>query len=236
MTFGQMNEMTVASRRERERQQRREQIVDAAEKVFFAKGFSATTMEQVAAEAELSKGTLYLYFKNKDDLFIALSVRFLRALAERFEDIVGASGTGLQMVETMMRTYADAVRDRPRHFRNFAESLATGYAMDISVPGFLEHQRLAGKLIGILVSALVRGTQDSSIRSDIDPAQTASQVWGGLFGILLLDINREELLRRSGQSLDFSALVPSYIELLCGGLRAKQSDQTNGDLTQRTAG
>ncbi|MFX1452616.1 MAG: TetR/AcrR family transcriptional regulator, partial [Promethearchaeota archaeon] len=53
-------------RREREKEQRREDIIDAAEKLFLTQGFENTTMKQIANEAEYSKGTLYNYYKSKD--------------------------------------------------------------------------------------------------------------------------------------------------------------------------
>ena len=67
--------MGIAERKEREKQQRRNDIVDAAEKIFFTRGFENSTMEEVAAEAELSKGTIYLYFKSRDDLQFAIFMR-----------------------------------------------------------------------------------------------------------------------------------------------------------------
>lgn len=65
--------MGIAERKEREKQQRREEIIQAAEKVFFSKGFEKSTMDDIAERAELSKGTLYLYFKSKEDLHMAVA-------------------------------------------------------------------------------------------------------------------------------------------------------------------
>jgi len=56
--------MGTTERRNRERKQREEQIINAAEKVFFERGFDNSTMDDVAGAAELSKGALYTYFKN----------------------------------------------------------------------------------------------------------------------------------------------------------------------------
>jgi hypothetical protein len=58
--------MTVATRREREQHMRRETILDAGRKLFKDKGFEATTVDEIAALAELGKGTIYSYFKSKD--------------------------------------------------------------------------------------------------------------------------------------------------------------------------
>lgn len=59
----------------------------AAKRVFSVKGFTKTTMEDIAKEAELSPGTLYLYFKNKDELYASLSLRILQYLLIRLEHV-----------------------------------------------------------------------------------------------------------------------------------------------------
>jgi AraC-like DNA-binding protein len=56
------NQHGNSERKEREREQRRNSIIDAAEKIFFTKGIAGATMDDVAAEAELSKGTLLSVF------------------------------------------------------------------------------------------------------------------------------------------------------------------------------
>lgn len=59
-------------RREREKEQRRRSILDAAERVFAEKPFHAASLDEVAELAEYAKGTIYLYFKNKEALYSAL--------------------------------------------------------------------------------------------------------------------------------------------------------------------
>ena len=79
--------MGIQERKQRERERRRQQIIVAAKRVFSEKGYSKSTMEDIAREAELSPGTLYLYFKNKDELYASLSLRILRYLNIRLEDV-----------------------------------------------------------------------------------------------------------------------------------------------------
>lgn len=64
--------MTILERKEREKEQRRLSILRAAETLFAKQGLHQTNLEDVAAEAEISKGTIYLYFKNKQDLFFSV--------------------------------------------------------------------------------------------------------------------------------------------------------------------
>ncbi len=67
--------MGITERKEREKQRRKEDIINSAEGVFFSKGFESATMDDIAEKVELSKGTLYLYFKSKEDLHLAVALK-----------------------------------------------------------------------------------------------------------------------------------------------------------------
>ena len=67
--------MPTKSRKEREKAQRRKEIIDAAEKLFFEKGYDNVSMNDISKVVELSKATLYLYFENKEELFFAIVLR-----------------------------------------------------------------------------------------------------------------------------------------------------------------
>ena len=85
--------VTARPRRERERQQRRTEILRAAEQVFAAKGFHAASIEEIARAAEFAAGTVYLYFKDKEALYIEL---FEQKIAE---------------MSATMRRQVDAIKD-----------------------------------------------------------------------------------------------------------------------------
>ncbi|OQY10632.1 MAG: TetR family transcriptional regulator, partial [Desulfobacteraceae bacterium 4572_187] len=79
--------MGIKERKEREKERRRQQIMVAAKRVFSIKNFNRATMEDIAREAELSPGTIYLYFKNKEELFASLSLRTLHYMSIRLEQV-----------------------------------------------------------------------------------------------------------------------------------------------------
>ncbi|MDD2891000.1 MAG: TetR/AcrR family transcriptional regulator [bacterium] len=83
-----MKEKTTIVRKEREKQERREEIFNAAKVIFALKGFEKATMEEIAEKAELSKGAIYLHFKSKDELFIDLVENYLDKLTALIRDIV----------------------------------------------------------------------------------------------------------------------------------------------------
>ncbi len=84
--------MGIQERKERDRERRRQDIMVAARRVFSAKGYEKTTMEDIAREVELSPGTLYLYFKNKDDLYASLSLRVLQFMNVKLDHALADEG------------------------------------------------------------------------------------------------------------------------------------------------
>ena len=99
--------MGVQERKEREREQRRRDILDAARAVFEEHGLSNASMDRIADHAELAKGTLYLYFRNRDELLMALIADDMEQLTSNLE--VVSSGRGrpdrklLKAAETFQR-------------------------------------------------------------------------------------------------------------------------------------
>jgi AcrR family transcriptional regulator len=100
--------MGIQERKEREKERRKQQIIVAAKRVFSKKGFNKATMEDIAKESELSPGTLYLYFKNKEELYASLSLRILYFQNIRVEQVIREKDTD---PETKLRHLMDAMFD-----------------------------------------------------------------------------------------------------------------------------
>ena len=93
--------MGVAERRQREKEQRRITILRAAEDVFVRRGVAETTMDDIARAAEVSKGTLYLYFKSKDDLYLTIATDAVSELLEALRS-VPESTNGFEHAEALL--------------------------------------------------------------------------------------------------------------------------------------
>lgn len=76
------------TRRDRERDAHRLEILEAAERVFAGKGYENATVEEIAREAEFATGTLYNFFDGKEALFLAVADRILDDLVSRFDEEV----------------------------------------------------------------------------------------------------------------------------------------------------
>lgn len=218
--------MSVASRRERERAERRAGIMEAAARLFRRQGIAATTMDEIAAEAELSKGTLYLYFANKDELFLAVASQKIRLVLTRFDELGAAAGdcSGLELTGELLRGYAEVALEDPAMFRAALTWVFSPEPVDIDTDAFREQQELIQRIIEAIVGAIERGQQDGTVRNDVEPPRLAHRLWSGLIGALLIRSNAEELGRRFPQPIGFDELVPGLIDLLCRGLRPEKGE------------
>ena len=176
--------MGITERREREKERRRNEIIDAAEKVFFAKGLDNATMDDVAEQAELSKGTLYLYFKNKEELYLAINERGLQILESMFTDAAAKAGSGLEKVYAIGQAYFRFHHQYADYFNAmiYYESHQIDFSDDNSCATACDKQ--GEKALQVLVDAIQTGIEDGSIRPDVDPLKTAIVLWGQSTGII----------------------------------------------------
>jgi AcrR family transcriptional regulator len=91
-------------------EERKDQIMNAAEEVFSQKGFSDARMDDIAEETGLSKGTLYLYYKSKDDLIIAILDRIFQHEFRTFENLDFASMSATDAIWTFAETTSNDVK------------------------------------------------------------------------------------------------------------------------------
>jgi len=98
----------------RRKEARPSEILDSALSLFCHKGYAATTLDQVAKNAGVSKGTLYLYYANKEELFRSMVRELLIPLVEQFERQAGEfSGSSAELLHTMAVQWWNTVGDSP---------------------------------------------------------------------------------------------------------------------------
>jgi Transcriptional regulator len=83
-----MSDNTPPTRREREREQHRQEILDAAEEIFAARGIEAATIEDIAKKADFAVGSIYNFFNGKNDLVCQVLMRLFRIRISEIEERV----------------------------------------------------------------------------------------------------------------------------------------------------
>jgi AcrR family transcriptional regulator len=210
--------VTTAERRNREKARRQQEILLAARRVFFSKGIHRATVDDVAAAADLSKGSIYLYFDNKETLLAHLLLDGLQVLLHELEvaSSPAESLTAEQRICRLARAYCQFAQDHPQDFR-LLMALDRGGFQD-NVPAEVYARILSDSLQGLeMVAEAVRlGVEEGSFAAT-DPTQAAGALWAALHGVLVL---MGHSLRRRMLGADLEAMFESTLEFQLRGLRA----------------
>jgi AcrR family transcriptional regulator len=111
--------MSVKDRREREEKSRLASILEAAEKVFARSGYYQARMDDIAEEAELAKGTLYYYFKSKDEIYLALLKREAQKVHEEIRSLITEDSPLFQDLQRALTFYLEFFDKNPAYLKMF---------------------------------------------------------------------------------------------------------------------
>ncbi len=210
----------IAARRLEEKERRRSDLLDAAERVAEATGLESLTMELVAREARVSRGLVYVYFKDKQDLAAGICERALLGLHDRFDALKEAHPRGLDRVIAMGRAYVAFAAECPLQFEILARFEATGASTN---DGSNHSACLAAgaQVHGLIIAALEAGMADGSVaRAAGEPSAIALSLWAMTHGTIQVASMKRAVLdqhRVTPDELVEQTLRMATISLLRGG-------------------
>lgn len=210
--------MGISERRERDKQQKRNSIIDAAEKLFFSKGYTNTSMDEVAEEAEYSKGTLYLYFKNKEDLYLAITVRGLLILRNMFEKALQDGENGLIKIRKIGQAYLSFSQKYPNYYNAMHYYETNEFEFNVIESSANKCEQAGQQVLGLVAKAIEIGIEDGSIKKELDPFYTATVLWAHSTGMInIMSIRGEHLKNVHG--LDIEKVIDLSFEMLTCSLK-----------------
>ncbi|RMH40405.1 MAG: TetR/AcrR family transcriptional regulator [Deltaproteobacteria bacterium] len=159
---------------------KRERILDAAERVFARHGFFNARVAEIARDAGVADGTIYLYFKSKDDLLISLFESRMERINRQLAERVAAETTAADRLRTFLHAYAELARDQPHVAEVLTIELrqSSKFMKEYANPRFAEFLRT-------LSSIIERGQADGELRADV-PAPVAARALFGAIDELVL--------------------------------------------------
>ena len=206
----------TASRRERERAQRRDDILRAAREVFFQRGFHTVTVDDIAAAAEVGKGTVYLYFDTKETILAHLLLEGLDRLVADLEtayafDQTWDAGTRLRRGAI---AYLKFFQQNPEYYR-LLMAFDRGQ-FQATIDAGIYQEVLARSLHGIeWLERAVKQAQAEGLITVENPREAAGVLWAGLNGVLVL---LSHPLRAEIIATDLESLYGTMTEVLIDGL------------------
>ena len=172
------------------KQERRKQILDAAEKVFVQRGFNKARMDDIVAESGLSKGALYWYYKSKDEIILALMDRFFAGEMHAEDELGSTGGDARQQLKVFFEAAFNDVR-------RFEGRMSLGYEF-FSLAARKEEVRDAirgyYRRYQAILSQIIQQGIESGEFSAVDPDDTATVVISIVEGMALMWFLDPELL------------------------------------------
>jgi TetR/AcrR family fatty acid metabolism transcriptional regulator len=201
-----MSESSLSPRRARRRASprparagdKRERILDAAVRVFARKGFYATRVSEVAKAAGVADGTIYLYFKSKDELLVSLfEDRVQRLLAFMQTELPATSGAAekLRRIIELQLGLLEGERDLAEVITVILRQ-STKLMKEYAAPKFTAY-------LDAIARVVADGQATGELRNDVSPHLAARAIFGALDGITMTwalgKADRGGLVRASGQ-------------------------------------
>jgi AcrR family transcriptional regulator len=203
----------TARRWQRRKEARPAEIVEAALEVFAEKGFSAARIDDVAARAGISKGTLYLYFKSKEELFEAVVRATLLPNLARIEALAASfEGPSRVLLERLLLTIAGVVSSEVGAIPKLVIAEAGNFP-DLARFYLDEVVRRGLRLIGTI---LRRGIE----RGEFHPVDVDHTVFCVIAPMLIAALWKNSLEAHDDAPLDAQAVARAHLDLLLRGLEA----------------
>lgn len=147
----------------------RKRILDAAEAEFAEKGLYGTRVDEIAARSGINKRMMYVYFGNKEELYMTILKTVYSRLTEYEEKLFASSNTGAAAVRDVIMLYCDFLSNNPSFIKLVQwENLMDGrYFAESGAPD------LKRSALDMMKRVLQKGVDEGCFRSDIDIEQTA---------------------------------------------------------------
>lgn len=202
--------MGAKERREREREQRKAQILDTARALLLEKGLNATSINQIAKRAELSVGAIYFYYKSKEDLYAALQVEGLELLSQTISQSVQEQAQPQVNVRKIAMAYLKFSEEHKNYFD------IINYFLASPEPIFSPELKIQvddhGKNNLTILTDTIREAIQSGLFKAVDPRRQAIILWSTLHGMIQFKkLGKTILAKENHQSL-YSEAVERFLD------------------------
>lgn len=179
--------------------EKRERILQSAIKVFARKGFYNTRVSEIARTAGVADGTIYLYFKNKDDILISIFTDRIGKLNDEMERQLATLETAGEKIQRIVSIQLGLLRGH----KDLAEVITINlrqsnrFLKQYAAPGF-------NRYLDIIAGVIQGGQEEGDFRKDISPRVAACSLFGALDGLTLtwvLGSRDADRLARAGQQV-----------------------------------
>lgn len=191
---------------------KRERILDAAEQVFAESGFFNARVSAIAKSAGVADGTIYLYFKSKDDVLISLFESRMERVNQSMAAVAAAESSPRAKLTAMVRHHLEMVRDHPQLAEILTIELrqSSKFMKEYANPRF-------GEFLKLMAQEVDKGQQTGEFSDAIPAAMVARMIFG-----ILDELALAWLLGR-GENFDIERAADWVVTLVMNGLVSRSA-------------
>lgn len=178
---------STRARNAQQRAERKEKLLSAALKQFYQNGYAQTTVAMITAEANLSTGTFYLYFKSKIEVFVILYNQGIDVLRAMLKDSLSMNGSTYEKLLRFGEAYKQFYRNHHDYFRVLAVlHINQDDFHNPARPLLQETEANARNLLKIIEDLLQAGIDKGELKP-FQVKETTTFLWGMMDGLLILE-------------------------------------------------
>ncbi len=209
--------MSSEERRRKEKENRKNAILKAARKLFFERGFKSVTVDLIAAKAEVSKGSIYLYFDSKEEIYTQILISANIERHKEIENFAKQEGNASDLLLTFARNYIDFFFENKELFRILMTFMLHADNMNLTEDQNTQLIHTTNENIRVISEILQKGVESGEFVADFDIRQAQNAIWGLLNGIMSLYIYTGAPDKRSERIL---TTVNESLNVLIKGVKA----------------
>lgn len=180
--------MVTVSRRKKEKEQRKMAILKAAQQLFFKRGYLSVSVESIARKAQISKGTVYLYFNSKEEIYAQILLDDIEKFNSKVFDIIDKSESAADMLRKFSDVYVDFFLNDRELFRILMTFMLQADHLNFSEEMNTHMIRAANKAIEVINRVLEQGFEAGEFSNRKDLIKGRNVVWGLLNGVISLHL------------------------------------------------
>ncbi len=205
--------MSTKTRREQEKENRRQVILDAAESIMQANGIHGLNIDLIAHETQLAKGTIYLYFKSKEEILANLTLKSRINLLKDFKESVKTTDNPIEQLKNIIYANYNVFKTKPLQY-----DLVSLYEANAQLTETPELQTASDEITNLVVQIAKKAQNDGLLSPLINPFHFTACMWGMTTGIhQLMKIRGKNM--QENQNISEQDLLESYVQILINGIR-----------------
>ena len=197
-------------------------ISTAAERLFLEKGFEKTTMDDISKEADYSKATIYVYFKNKDEIYNMIVYKSMRMLQERIKKAISQNENLLERYFGICNELACYQEDYPLYFESSVGEINVDIELEETPQVFHDIFIVGEEINEDIGTFLLEGINQGIVRSDIQIPQTAFMFWASIAGMIRMTGQKQKFIKKT-MDISKNELLQYGFETLLRSILTKQA-------------